>query len=249
MDQVQKIAEEENKYSFLEKLPTEKMLEWAFRNYGNRCAIGTSLQNTGIVIFDIASKVAKEFRVFFVDTLKHFKETYDLLDEVEKRYNIKIERFCPDPKELEQLNKEIGQFPHYSNIGRHECCRVRKVNPNERALATLDLWISGLRGDQSEFRKANSRKVELVKKGTRFITKLNPLFDWSEAEVNRYIKDNKLPYNKLYDFKSPYGEVYKVIGCAPCHIPIFPARHKRAGKFPWECSEKECGIHFDGSGI
>jgi len=243
---------QENKYSFLEKFSPEKMLEWAFKNYGKKAAIGTSLQKTGIVIIDLASKITKDFRVFFIDTLNHFKETYELLDEVEKFYGIKIERFSPDPEEIEKLNKEMGQFPYYSRFGRTECCKIRKVKPNEKALCTLDLWISGLRADQSAYRKLNAHKVELVPREGRTIIKLNPLFDWPEEMVDKYIKEHHLPYNKLYDYKSPYGEIYKEIGCAPCHIPVFSSRNKRAGKFPWESGEKECGIHIDhtdGSGI
>jgi len=249
MEQIIQNVDELRKYEFLEELPASKVLEWAFSEFGERAAIGTSLQKTGVAIIDIASKAVDDFRVFFVDTLSHFRETYDLLEEVEKRYNIRIERFKPDTGKLENLQRDLGQFPHYSKFGRSECCKIKKVEPNERALKTLDVWISGLRFDQSDFRKSNARKVEIVEKDTRKILKINPLYDWTEKDIDDYTNEHNLPYNKLYDYKSPYGEVYKVIGCQPCHIPIFPGRHKRAGKFPWECGEKECGIHIDGSGI
>lgn len=249
MEQVIKYPDELRKYEFLEEWPASKVLEWIFKEFGKRAVIGTSLQKTGVAIIDIASKAVDDFRVFFVDTLNHFKETYELFDEVEKRYKIKIENFAPDPEKLEQLQRDLGQFPQYSRFGRSECCKIKKVEPNERALKTLDVWISGLRFDQSEFRKANARKVEILKREGRKIIKVNPLYDWTEKDVDDYTKRNDLPYNKLYDYKSPYGEVYKVIGCQSCHIPIFPGRSKRAGKFPWECGEKECGIHIDGSGI
>ena len=79
---------QENEYSFLEKFSAEQMLEWAFKNYGKRAAIGTSLQKTGMVIMDLGLKISKDYRIFFVDTLNHYKETYELLDEVEKFYGI-----------------------------------------------------------------------------------------------------------------------------------------------------------------
>ena len=250
--QVSEISNQDNEYSFLEKFSAQELLEWAFKNYGKRAAIGTSLQKTGIVIIDLAVKISNDYRIFFIDTLNHYKETYELLDEVEKFYGIKIERFSPPREDVEKLNREMGQFPYYSRFGRGECCKVRKMIPNEKALETLDVWISGLRADQSAFRQINAGKVEIVYKDERKIIKLNPLFDWSEEQVARYSKEKKLPYNKLYDYKSPYGEIFKEIGCVPCHIPVFPSRSKRAGKFPWETGEKECGIHIDhsdGSGI
>jgi phosphoadenosine phosphosulfate reductase len=79
--------------------------------------------------------------------------------------------------------------------------------------------------------------------------KLNPLFDWTDEQVDAYIRENDVPYNKLYDYVSPYGEKYFVIGCEPCHIPVREDLGRRAGKFPWEQGKKECGLHSDGSGI
>lgn len=241
-----------NRDEFIKKavrLDGPELIEFAFQTYGKRAAIGTSLQKTGSVIIALASKTGVKYTVFFIDTLCNYDETMDLLHETEKHYRIQIERLTPDPKDIEKLHETFGQFPFYSPFGRAQCCKIRKKLPLLRKLSHLDVWISGLRFEQSDHRKDNAQKVMIVTMGDNEIIKLNPLIDWTDEQINTYINTNKVPYNKLYDHVSPYGERFREIGCKSCHIPIKDDTPKRAGKFPWEDSHKECGLHTDGSGI
>ncbi|MHC4290617.1 MAG: phosphoadenylyl-sulfate reductase [Planctomycetota bacterium] len=241
-----------NRDEFIEKadsLNGTELIEFAFQTYDKRAAIGTSLQKTGSIIIDLASKSGVEYSVFFIDTLCDYDETIDLLHETEKHYGIQIERLNPDPKDIENLYKTFGQFPFYSPFGRARCCEIRKKLPLLRKLTYLDVWISGLRSEQSGYRKDNAQKVTIVTMGGDEIIKLNPLIDWNDEQIDAYIKTNKVPYNKLYDRVSPYGEKFREIGCKPCHIPVKDDAPKRAGKFPWEDSHKECGLHTNGGGI
>ena len=232
----------------LAELPAAEMLELAFRRFGARAAIGTSLQKTGVAMIDLASRLGVPYRVFFVDTLLNHDETYELLREVEARYGITIERFAPSGESVEWLYKTLGQHAHYFN--RQLCCRTRKAIPLQQALGTLDVWISGLRADQSGHRSETGLKAEVIKtERGRDVLKLNPLLDWTEQQVDEYTKANGLPHNKLYDYVSEYGERYQVIGCKHCHVPIKDDFEKRMGKFPWEQGSKECGIHEKGGGI
>ncbi|MBL7219277.1 MAG: phosphoadenylyl-sulfate reductase [Phycisphaerae bacterium] len=232
----------------LDSLGPEELLRYASETFGDRAAIGTSLQKTGTVMIDMAHRLGLPLRVFFIDTLLNHDETYELLGEFEKRYGITIERFSPGGDQIESLNKSVGQYAHF--LARPTCCQVRKAVPLQKALATLDVWISGLRADQSEHRRKEASRAGWthVAKG-RTILKLNPLLDWSAEDVDRYISENEVPYNKLYDYVSPYGEKYNVIGCRMCHIPVRDEFDPRMGKFPWEQSKKECGLHDHGSGI
>lgn len=232
----------------LNSMGPEDLLRYSVETYGDRAAIGTSLQKTGTVMIDLAARLSLPLRVFFIDTLLNHEETYELLEEIEERYGITIERFSPDPEAIESLNKSVGQFAHF--LARPTCCQVRKAGPLQKALATLDVWISGLRADQSEHRRKEAAKAGWtnVAQGRR-VLKLNPLLDWSADDVDRYIADNKVPYNRLYDYVSEYGEKYNVIGCRMCHIPVRDDFDPRVGKFPWEQSKKECGLHDHGGGI
>ena len=232
----------------LQSMDAEGLLRFAFETFGARAAIGTSLQKTGVAMIDIASRLDVDFRVFFIDTLLNHDETYDLLAEVEQRYGITIERFEPDAEDIESLNRTVGQWAHF--LARPSCCNVRKRKPLQNALETLDVWISGLRADQSDHREDQAQKADWARddRGRR-ILKLNPLLDWTVEDIDRYSRERDLPYNKLYDFVSPYGERYHVIGCTLCHIPTRDGLDRRIGKFPWEQGHKECGLHDHGSGI
>jgi len=226
----------------------EELLRHAAGTYGDRAAIGTSLQKTGTVMIDMACRLGLPLRVFFIDTLLNHNETYELLAEFEDRYGITIERFRPDPEAIESLNKSVGQYAHF--LARPACCRVRKSGPLNEALSTLDVWISGLRADQSEHRRKGAFKAGWTHvRKDRPILKLNPLLDWTAEDVDRYIAEHNVPYNKLYDYVSEYGEKYSVIGCRMCHIPVREDFDPRVGKFPWEQSKKECGLHDHGGGI
>lgn len=241
-----------NRDAFIEKansLDGQDLLGFAFEVFGKRAAIGTSLQKTGSVMIDLASKTGVAYSVFFVDTLLNYDETMELFEQIQTHYGITIERLTPDPKDIEELYHSYGQFPFYSFIGRPRCSEIRKTLPLLKKLKDLDVWISGLRSDQSDHRKENAQKVAVVKMGGSEVIKINPLFDWSAEQIESYIKDNNVPYNKLYDYVSPYGEKFREIGCKPCHIPVKDDAPKRAGKYPWEQSQKECGLHTDGGGI
>jgi len=232
----------------LASMDAEELLRSAYDHFGERIAIGTSLQKSGVIMIDMLSRLKIPMRVFFIDTLMNPPETMELLDEVQNKYNISIEIFKPDEKDIESLYKSVGQWAHF--LSRNVCCRVRKGLPLQRALKTMDAWITGLRSDQSEHRNENAKRISLVPAdGGRAILKINPLLQWTTEEVDKYTKEHKLPYNSLYDYVSEYGEKYWVLGCAPCHIPVQECHGPRVGKFPWEQGRKECGLHEHGHGI
>lgn len=232
----------------LEQLDAPSLLRFAFETFGERAAIGTSLQKTGVVIIDLAHKLGIPYRVFFIDTLMNNDETYELFDEVQQHYDISIENFAPKQEEVESLMRAHGQYAHF--LARTTCCHTRKSLPMQRAMKTMDTWITGLRSDQSDHRQKRARRASWAYDTTgRKVLKLAPLLGWTAEQVDDYTREHGLPYNKLYDYVSPYNERFTTIGCRTCHIPIQEHCEPRAGKFPWEQGKKECGLHQDGSGI
>jgi phosphoadenylyl-sulfate reductase (thioredoxin) len=233
----------------LNALGPEELIAWAYTEYGERAGIITSFQNTGCVMIDMAGRVAPQMRVMTVDTLRLPDETYAFMDTVEKRYGISIERFKPDPERVQRMIDQHGEYLFFDSKPKQEyCCRLRKVEPNQRALETVDVWITGLRRDQSNARKQVD-KASIVTQGDRRIIKLAPLVDWTEEEVRDYIAANDVPYNPLYDMG------YTSIGCKICTTPTKAWEDKRAGRWRWFNEDqdgggsKECGIHLGGSGI
>lgn len=232
----------------LEELGPEDLLAWAWEEHGARAGIITSFQKTGCVILDMARRAAPEMRVLTVDTLRLHPETYAFMDRLEAHYGIEIERFQPDTEAVKQMVDQHGEYLFFDSKPKQElCCRVRKVDPNQRALETLDVWFTGLRWDQSRFR-ASLPKVSTIEQEGRPIIKAAPLIHWTEEEVEAYIRENGVPCNPLY------GQGYTTIGCTICTTPAQPGEDKRAGRWRWfnqyeQGAKKECGLHIHGSGI
>ena len=139
---------------------------------------------------------------------------------------------------MAQMVKEHGFNLFYRSLeNRKLCCGVRKVEPLERALKTMDAWVSGLRRNQVSTRAAIS-KVELDEAHPGLV-KLNPLADWTWEQVWEYIRTYDVPYNELHD------KNYPSIGCAPCTRAVEPGEDQRAGRWWWEDdpNANECGLH------
>jgi phosphoadenosine phosphosulfate reductase len=211
------------------------MLAWALESYGGEFAIATSFQKEGMAILDIAAHISPRVRVFTLDTGRLPCETYRMIETVRERYGIDTEIVQPDPEEVRHLVALRGRDSFYESVdARRACCDVRKVRPLERKLDTLSAWATGIRREQSETR-AHIPKVDL----SATPVKINPLADWTAAQVEEYIRVNRVPVHPLY------ARGYASIGCAPCTRPIMPGEDGRAGRWWWEQNaHKECGIHF-----
>ena len=175
-------------------------------------------------------------KVITLDTGRLFEETYKVFSNTLKLYNKKIDVYYPDTTELESLLSEKGPYSFYNSIEeRKECCNIRKVHPLNRALEGMQIWITGIRSQQSTGRTDMS---DLEEDSGRNMLKYHPLFDWSLEDVETFLKDNNIPYNSLHN------KGYISIGCAPCTRPVKEGEDFRAGRWWWENnSGKECGLH------
>jgi phosphoadenosine phosphosulfate reductase len=227
----------------LEGLSAPELLEWAFKNFHPRIAMACSFQAEESVLIDTMHRLrGSDFRVFTLDTGRLNQETYDCMDAMRERYGIEVEVFFPDAAAVEKMVRQHGLNLFYRAVEfRKLCCNVRKVEPLGRALKHLDAWMTGLRREQAVTR-GEVRKVE-IDKSHGGIAKINPLVDWSHKQVWDYIRENKVPYNKLHD------QGYPSIGCAPCTRAVKRGEDIRAGRWWWENPEtKECGLHVKGEG-
>jgi phosphoadenosine phosphosulfate reductase len=206
-------------------------LAWAFETFGERVAISSAFGAEGMVLIDMASRVRPDFRLFTVDTEFLFPETYALMERIEQRYGITIE------KAYSVLSPEEQQREHGAALWNRDpdlCCNLRKVEPLRRKLGELDAWITSIRRDQTVAR-AGARKIEWDAKFG--LVKVNPIVDWTSKQVWRYIHDHNVPYNELHD------QNYPSIGCTHCTRAIAPGEDPRAGRWPG-FAKTECGLHL-----
>jgi len=227
---------------------SEEILSWAVESFAPRLAVSCSFGNPeGLVLIDMLQRVAPgAFRVYTLDTGRLPQATYDLIDRVRDRYDVAVEVVFPDAVAVQAMVREHGMNLFYESLEKRQlCCRLRKVEPNRSYLAELDAHVTGLRRQQNVTR-AGVAKLELEDGGRR--VKLNPLVDWTSANVWDYVRKNGVPVNRLH------AEGFPTVGCAPCTRAVRQGEDVRAGRWWWEQPEtKECGMHVQteegGSGI
>lgn len=214
----------------------EELLSGFLSEYKNRIALSSSLGLEDQVLTHMVCAIDKTTKIFTLDTGRLFPETYDLIHRTNNKYGIKLSVYFPDASQVEEMVNSKGINLFYESVeNRKQCCYIRKIEPLKRAFAGLDVWICGLRRDQSVTRH-DMQKIEWDE--ANGLIKLNPLIDWSEEEVRNYIQANGIPYNPLHDKGFPS------IGCQPCTRAIFPGEDIRAGRWWWENPDtKECGLH------
>jgi phosphoadenosine phosphosulfate reductase len=209
----------------------QQALAWAFENFGTTVAISSAFGAEGMVLIDMASRVSKDFRLFTLDTEFLFPETYNLMDRIERKYGVTIERVYSvlSPEEQERTH---GAALWSSDPDR--CCNLRKVEPLRRKLSGLSAWITSIRRDQTSAR-SGARRIEWDPKFN--LVKINPMVDWATKQVWRYIHDHDVPYNDLHN------QDYPSIGCTHCTRAVGPGEDARAGRWPG-FAKTECGLHI-----
>jgi len=203
--------------------------------FPGQVVFSTSMGQEDQVITDIIARNKIPIKIFTLDTGRLFNETYELIDRTRARYKIPIEVYFPQAAAVEKLVTEKGFTSFYESVeNRKECCHIRKVEPLNRALEGARIWVTGLRSDQS----ANRQQMSLLEwSEDKKLHKFNPLINWSFDEMMDYIHKHNVPYNPLHD------KGFISIGCLPCTRAIEPGEDARAGRWWWEQSQKECGLH------
>ncbi|WP_269226431.1 phosphoadenylyl-sulfate reductase [Flavobacterium eburneipallidum] len=213
----------------------EETLAFLANEYKDKVVFSTSFGQEDQVITALIAKNDLPITIFTLDTGRLFQETYDVFHKTLKKYKKPIEVYFPEAASVENLLKQKGPNSFYESVeNRKECCFIRKVAPLTKALKGNAIWITGLRAEQSE----NRNDLPFFEYDANFdIIKFNPLLKWTLEDVQKYIDENNVPQNALHK------QGFVSIGCAPCTRAIAPGEDIRAGRWSWESSHKECGLH------
>lgn len=204
--------------------------------FPNEVVFSTSFGIEDQVITEWIGKNNINIEIFTLDTGRLFKETYSLWSRTLERYQLHIKTYTADTTLLEDFISRKGPNSFYESVeNRKECCRIRKIEPLQRAIKGKKIWVTGIRSDQS----INRHDMDFIEYDeANQILKIHPLFDWTFEEVKNYCKEQHIPYNVLHDKGFPS------IGCQPCTRAIQEGEDFRAGRWWWEDqSKKECGLH------
>ncbi|WP_028636814.1 phosphoadenylyl-sulfate reductase [Nocardioides sp. URHA0032] len=212
----------------LELAPAEDIIEWAVATFGARFCVTSSMGDA--VLADIASKVAPQIDVVFLDTGYHFVETIGTRDAVQATMPVNLVTITPVQSVGEQ-DATYGKDLYRTDPDL--CCKLRKVQPLADSLDGYDAWATGLRRAETHNRVIAPVIGWDAKKGK---VKVSPLARWSNEQVDSYIAEHGILVNPLvYDG-------YPSIGCWPCTRRVAPGEDPRSGR--WAGTNKtECGIH------
>ena len=205
-------------------------------HFAGRVCFSTSFGLEDQIITHFIFENDLPIRVFTLDTGRNFQETYSTWNKTLLRYGKLIDVFAPDGAAVEELTRQKGPNSFYESIAnRTECCTVRKVEPLGRALASQQVWVTGIRAEQS----ANRQHMHPAEwDAGHELIKVHPLFDWTWAECATFAQAHGIPVNPLHQ------KGFVSIGCAPCTRAIAPGEDFRAGRWWWEdAAAKECGLH------
>lgn len=223
--------------TFLKIASVDDGLKKIAESFPGKVKFSTSLGQEDQVLTDMIARHSIDISIFTLDTGRLFNETYELIEKTEARYKKKIEIYFPEAGAVEEMVNEKGINLFYNSVEERKlCCHIRKVIPLNRALTGASVWITGLRSSQTSIRQ-DLPVIEWLPEKNLF--KYNPLLNWSYDDVMDYIHTNSVPYNPLHD------KGFVSIGCLPCTRAIEPGEDPRAGRWWWETSQKECGLHVN----
>ncbi|MGB0423929.1 MAG: phosphoadenylyl-sulfate reductase [Flavobacteriales bacterium] len=203
--------------------------------FKGKIAFSTSLGEEDQVLTWFIAKHHLNIHIFTLDTGRLFNESYELIRRTEKKFEVSIDIRFPDSSRVQNMVKDQGINGFYDSLeARKRCCNVRKIQPLKSTLDEFDAWITGLRAEQSD-----SRSNVPFRSNDEFfaVEKFNPLHNWSLSEIQQLIERENIPTNPLHK------KGYVSIGCAPCTRAIEKGEHPRTGRWWWESSKKECGLH------
>ncbi len=215
---------------FETKAPQE-IIQWAMDTFWPQVAMSSSFQTQSVPLLHIVSQINRNLLIFFIDTGYHFWETAIFREQLASEWHLNVLDLYRDTRWDLYARQNTRKLPlEDPNL----CCYIHKVQPMQKALKDMLAWISGIRRDQTSVR-ANAKILELQEDG---LLKINPLLNWTKADVKKYAEENNLPSHPLLE------KGYRSIGCAPCTVAIGVNDDERAGR--WTGRGKiECGLHTE----
>ncbi len=183
-----------------------------------------------VVMLALIAEVDSSLPIVFIDTGMHFPQTLDYKDEVIARLGLTgVRDITPSETERKVLDPKNMLWKTDPDA----CCALRKVRPLEPALEGFGAWITG----RKRFHGGARMSLPVFEHADgRY--KVNPLANWTQADVDAYLKEKDLPRHPLV------SQGYPSIGCWPCTQPAADPSDPRSGRWAGQ-NKTECGLHVE----
>lgn len=202
-----------------------------YKAEGKTLFTSSSFQSHSLVLLHLLSRIDPSIPVYFLNTGYHFPETIRFRDEITNQFGLNTIDIKSDVPKIMQRDADgmllFTSDPDY-------CCHLNKTRPMDAVLQTYDIWINGVRADQSQVRAA--MKVE--QKAPHNTIRFHPMLDWTAKMIYDYRKEFKLPKHPLED------KGYVSIGCEPCTRRLDPSMQEREARW-YGLKKVECGLHTE----
>lgn len=223
--EIERLSEE------LETKSPQEIIGWAVDTFWPEIAASSSFQTQSMPLLHIMTQIRRSVPVFFLDTGYHFWETLMFREYIASEWMLNVIDLYRDTRWDVFARQHTRRLPlEDPNL----CCYLHKVQPMQKALKDVKAWITGIRRDQTPARE-RAKILELQSDG---LLKVNPLLNWTKADVKKYAEENNLPKHPLYE------KGYRSVGCAPCTIAIGVDDDERAGRWAGR-GKVECGLHTE----
>ncbi|HYF67703.1 MAG TPA: phosphoadenylyl-sulfate reductase [Ohtaekwangia sp.] len=203
----------------------------AYKTTGKRLFTTSSFQSHSLVLLHMLSRIDKTIPVYFINTGYHFPETVRFRDFITEQFGINTV----------DLKSEVPKFMQRDYDGKllfasdpDHCCYLNKTQPMDAILRSNDVWINGVRADQSAIRAA----MKIEQPAQHGCIRFHPMLDWTPKMIWEYQKEYNLPKHPLEE------KGYFSIGCEPCTRKLDPEMQEREARW-FGLNKVECGLNTD----
>ena len=203
----------------------------AYKAQGKTLFTTSSFQSHSLVLVHMLSRIDKSIPVYFINTGYHFPETVQFRDYITEQFGLNTVDLRSDVPKFMQRDSE-GRLLFASDPD--HCCHLNKTQPMDAILRSHDIWINGVRADQSAVRAA----MKLEQPAPHGVTRFHPMLDWNSKMIWQYQKEHNLPRHPLEE------KGYLSIGCEPCTRKFDPEMQERESRW-FGMNKVECGLNTD----
>ena len=176
------------------KSPLE-IVKWAVAQAtkeNGRAIVSTNFRPYEAVVLHLATQAQADIPVLWVDHGYNRPATYQHAEQLKKLLKLNLKSFLPKIS-VAHRDAIYGEIPSTDDeAALKEFSAVMKLEPFQRGMKELapTVWITALR----KLQNPNRAELDIVSEDKNFgALKISPVFYWSDADMENYLKQHNLP--------------------------------------------------------